>query len=99
MLRPRAAAPSIKVKELPSGLVPKRLIWQPLAKTKVKDTMFSNFDLSKDDDDAAHIDFGLLSEMFCRKEDEIRLEEEKKKAAKEKTDGPQANTRSVLEIK
>ena len=55
-------------------MVPKRLIWQPLPKVKVKDTMFMDFDLNKDDDTATDVDFGLLSEMFCRREEEIKAE-------------------------
>ena len=78
-VRPRGgrgapAAPAIKVKALPAGMVPKRLIWQPLPKVKVKDTMFVDFDLNKDDDTATDVDFGLLSEMFCRREEEIKAE-------------------------
>ena len=67
-------------------MVPKRFIWQPLPKNKVKDTMFVDFDLSKEDDSANDIDFALLSEMFCRHETEIKAEEEKKEAAKIKQD-------------
>ena len=84
---------------MPSGLIPKRLAWQPLAKTKVKETMFSNFDLSKEQDDDDEIDFTLLSEMFCRKEEELKEEEEKKKAAKERQEASSTVARNVLEIK
>ena len=55
-------------------MVPKRLIWQPLPKIKVKDTMFVDFDLNKEDDTSTDVDFGLLSEMFCRREEEIKAE-------------------------
>ena len=44
--------------------------------------MFVNFDLTKDDDKTTEIDFGLLSEMFCRREEEIKAEQEKLEAAK-----------------
>ena len=70
------------VKALPTGLVPKRLVWQPLPKAKLKDTMFMDFDLSKDEEDKSAIDFNLLSEMFCRSQAELDAEEEKKKATK-----------------
>ena len=46
--------------------------------------MFSEFDLTKEDDAVTGIDFNLLSEMFCRKEEEIKAEEEKKKASQAK---------------
>jgi len=36
--------------------------------------------LTKEDDPSTDIDFNLLSQMFCRKEEEIKAEEEKKKA-------------------
>ena len=45
------------------------------------------------------IDFALLSEMFCRREEDIRDEEEKKKAAKIRLVSDSAKTRTVLEIK
>ena len=69
-----AAAPAVAVKALTAGLVPKRLAWQPLPKAKLKDTMFLDFDLTKDDD-ATAIDFGLLDEMFCRNKVDIEAEE------------------------
>ena len=46
--------------------------------------MFVNLDLTKDEDPATAVDYGLLSEMFCRPESEVKAEEEKKKAAKER---------------
>ena len=45
------------------------------------------------------IDFALLSEMFCRREEDIRDEEEKKKAAKIRLVSDSTKTRTVLEIK
>ena len=41
----------------------------PLTKNKLKDTMFVSFDLTKDDDGKTDVDYELLSEMFCRKEE------------------------------
>ena len=46
--------------------------------------MFVNLDLTKDDDPATAVDYAMLSEMFCRPESEVKAEEEKKKAAKER---------------
>ena len=82
---PVAAAPTVKVRELTTGLVPKRIIWQPLPKAKLKDTMFLDLDLSKEDDEpGTAVDFALLDDMFCRRKDEIEAEEMKKKEAEEK---------------
>ena len=64
--------------------MPKRMVWQPIVKNRLKDTFFASLDLTKDDDPATAIDYGLLSEMFCRPEAEVKAEEEKKKAAKER---------------
>lgn len=62
--------------------------------------MFVDFDLSKEDDSANDIvDFGLLSELFCRREEEIKAEEEKKEAAKQKLASSSSTARSVLELK
>jgi len=66
---------------MPAGLVPKRLAWQPLPKAKLKDTMFVDLDLTKDDDPTCEVDFGLLSEMFCRPEEEVKAEIAKKEAS------------------
>ena len=66
-------------------------------------TLFSQFDLTaasdESDGDGGVIDFALLSEMFCRREEDIRDEEEKKKAAKIKQVSESSKTRTVLEIK
>lgn len=61
--------------------------------------MFSEFDLTKEDDKSTEIDFNLLSEMFCRREEDIKAEEEKKKAALIKKAQSESKQRSVLEIK
>ena len=60
------------------------MVWQPIVKNRLKDTMFVNLDLTKDDDPATAVDYVMLSEMFCRPESEVKAEEEKKKAAKER---------------
>lgn len=49
-------------------------------KFKLKDTMFLELDLNKaEEDPKTAVDFTLLSEMFCRDEEEIKAEEEKRK--------------------
>lgn len=62
--------------------------------------MFLDFDLSTEEDPTTSIvDFGLLSEMFCRDEKEIKAEEEKKEAAKLSMASSSNMARSVLEAK
>lgn len=63
--------------------MPKRLAWNPLMKTKLKDTMFLELDHTKEpeEDPNTAVDFDLLSSMFCRDEKEVKAEEEKKKQA------------------
>ena len=87
------------MKELPTGLVPKRLAWMPLTKNKLKDTMFVSFDLSKDDDGKTDVDYELLSEMFCRKEEEVKAEKERLDALKKKQLANASMCRAVLETK
>lgn len=60
--------------------------------------MFVDFDLNKDDDKSTDIDFRLLSEMFCRKEEEIKAEQEREEEKKRKA-ALQPKARSVLEVK
>lgn len=68
------------VKPMTEGLVPKRFAWQPLPRVKVKDTLFSEFDLNKESEVEKDVDFALLDEMFCRSKQEVEAEEAKKKA-------------------
>ena len=88
----------MRVRPIPEGLVPKRIGWQALPKAKMKDTLFVDFDLSKDDGDDA-IDFSLLQEMFCRSQADCEAEEAQKKAAKERQEAASAMCRTVLEVK
>ena len=44
--------------------------------------MFISFDLSKDDDGKTDVDYELLSEMFCRKEEQVKAEKERLEALK-----------------
>ena len=50
----------------------------------MKDTLFLELDPSKEDDPSTEVDFSLLSQMFCRDQEEVKAEEEKRKAAEEK---------------
>lgn len=82
---------------MPSGLVPKRLAWQPLSKAKMKGTLFLDLDQSKEDDPHTDVDFSLLQEMFCRNEEEVKAEEEKRRAAEKKQQSEQV--KRVIEAK
>ena len=62
--------------------------------------MFSTFDLTKEDDPATNVDFKLLSEMFCRRQEDIDAEEaERQKATTKSKEGGGEAARSVLDIK
>ena len=46
--------------------------------------MFVSFDLTKDEDGQTDVDYELLSEMFCRKEEQVKAEKERLEALKKK---------------
>ena len=62
---------------IPSGLVPKKFIWQQFPKSQ-KNTIFDQLNIA--DSKESEIDYLLLAQMFCRSEEEIKAEEALKKA-------------------
>ena len=76
--------------------MPKRVGWQPIPKVKLKDTIFVELDLTKEEDE---VDFCLLDEMFCRKEEDIKAEQERQNAKKQREQQNSRLQRTVLEPK
>ena len=64
-----------------------------IPKFKLKSTLFANFNVS--DYERSDVNFDLLTKMFCRREEEIKAEEELRKNKKAASSKPA--TKFVLE--
>ena len=80
---------------MPEGVVAKRFMWTKIPKAKEKTTLFAKLDLEQAKD--AQIDFGMLADMFCRSEADVKAEEEKK--MKQMQAEQKVKTKNVLESK
>ena len=78
-----APANEAKIDPPPKGLIPKRLHWKTLPKFKLKNTFFGKE--FNPNDFQAQIDYDLLHETFCKREEELKQEEAEKKKMQVKT--------------